>query len=260
MFPFIRIRMDEEHKHHKSQSMKKHKASTKKNNGTMLYAVLTVAALLLLFNQWQLTQLAQYTPHTLKTSSSARISLSGGDLDNVNVENLKSTAQTIAAVFPLNKIKTAQDAIDIMISQGTPEYGQELGISYDDPTKALDTLSKKVYYEEEASIKNEPDNWERYLHLAARPSGISCEFCCGVGPQGITANGQMRCGCAHNPGLLGLTMWLIRHTDMNDGEILREVMRWKTLWFPKPMIETALKITGGDASALADAPGMVGGC
>ncbi|MDP7466682.1 MAG: hypothetical protein QGF25_00350 [Candidatus Woesearchaeota archaeon] len=255
--------MDEghKHKHHDGVHSTHHKSHPKKDDRTMLYVCLTVAAVLLLFNQYQLSQLSHYAPASSGSyTPGQKISLSGGDLENVNVENLKSTAQTIAAVFPLDEVNSAQDAINMMVPTGIPSYGQEMGVTFDDAQGSLDVIAKKVYYEELALIKAEPENWERYLHLAARPSGIDCEFCCGIGAQGITANGEMKCGCAHNPGLLGLTMWLIRHTDMNDGEIMREVMLWKTLWFPRGMIETALKITGGDASALADAPGMVGGC
>ena len=50
------------------------------------------------------------------------------------------------------------------------------------------------------------------------------------------------------------------NTDYSDAEILREVMRWKTLFFPKNMIELGTSLAGGDTSALNNLPGMVGGC
>ena len=53
---------------------------------------------------------------------------------------------------------------------------------------------------------------------------------------------------------------LVSHADMTDAEVLREVMRWKALWFPKNMVEIGMKISGGDSSVLNDVPTMVGGC
>jgi hypothetical protein len=52
----------------------------------------------------------------------------------------------------------------------------------------------------------------------------------------------------------------MKNTDYSDGEILREAMKWKALWFPKNMIELGMTVAGGDTSALANLPGMVGGC
>ena len=105
-----------------------------------------------------------------------------------------------------------------------------------------------------------PEVWKRYLNLAARPTGISCEYCCGIGAQGISANGELRCGCAHNPAVQSIAMGLMLNTDYSDAEVLREVMRWKTMFFPKNMVSLALDVAGKDASALESLPGMVGGC
>jgi len=50
------------------------------------------------------------------------------------------------------------------------------------------------------------------------------------------------------------------NTDYSDAEVLREVYRWKTLWFPKDMVGLALEIAGGNTDVLNELPGMVGGC
>ena len=55
-------------------------------------------------------------------------------------------------------------------------------------------------------------------------------------------------------------MGLMLNTDYSDAEVLREVMRWKTMFFPKNMVSLALDVAGKDASALESLPGMVGGC
>jgi len=69
----------------------------------------------------------------------------------------------------------------------------------------------------------------------------------------------LRCGCSHNPAVQAISMWLIKNTDYSDAEIVREVMMWKSLWFPKNMIELGTKLSGGDVD-LNSLPGMVGGC
>ena len=89
---------------------------------------------------------------------------------------------------------------------------------------------------------------------------MSCEYCCGVGPIGIDSRGNSRCGCQHNPALLSIGLWLTANTDYSDGEILREVMRWKTLFFPQKMVEQGMSLAGADAQTIANLPGMVGGC
>ena len=218
--------------------------------------VVIVLALLVLFNQWQIASIS-------KASVSAgftRMSFAGNtDLDKVDVTQIQSTAQAVAALFPVNEIKTTQDAINIMIPTGTPDYGQAMGVSFDDPLNSLNFM-EKAYPALKQQAQQNPEIWQRYLNLAAAPRGISCEFCCGVGAQGIDAKGNMRCGCNHNPAIQSLTMWLMMNTDYSDAQVLKEVMRWKSLWFPRNMVELATKIGGGDTSVLQDLPGMVGGC
>lgn len=226
--------------------------------------LLIAIAALLLFNQYQIgtvtAMLGVSVPLNIGSSSST-FYLSSGDVDlsSVDVTQIESTAQGIAALFPMGDIKTTDDAIAVMIPSGTPEYGEAMGITYDDPVTALSKL-EAAYPVLKQQAKENNDIWSRYLALAAAPRGISCEFCCGVGPQGVDASGNSKCGCAHNPAVQSVTLWLMINTDYSDAEVLREVYRWKSLWFPKNMVSLALQIAGGDTSVLADLPGMVGGC
>jgi len=181
------------------------------------------------------------------------------DISKIDLSSIKSTGQSLAVLFPLDKIKTQQDAISLLIPTGTPEYGDALGVSFDDPVGSLDKLSRQIYPQIKAELKRNPELWKRYINLATKPVGISCEFCCGVGPIGISSNGELRCGCSHNPAVQAISMWLIKNTDYSDAEIVREVMMWKSLWFPKNMIELGTKLSGGDVD-LNSLPGMVGGC
>ncbi len=204
-----------------------------------------IVAILLILNQFIISDINQFGT-TGKVVSVSEIS------------QIKTTSQAVALLFPVEEIQNDQDAINMMISQGTPEYGGAMGITFDDPVGSMNLLANN-YNTVKADIKqNYPEVWERYLNLATKPVGISCEFCCGVGPVGITSSGELRCGCAHNPAIQALTMLLMKDTDYDDVEVLREAMKWKSVWFPKDMVGLALKASGGQIET--DLPGMVGGC
>ncbi|MDO8660280.1 MAG: hypothetical protein Q7K43_00175 [Candidatus Woesearchaeota archaeon] len=230
---------------------------------TMIYAIMGVAAILILFNWAQIWSLS--TTISPQTSFSAKFSspvfASSGSLDDVDISTIQNTAQAVNALFPLKDIKSADDAIKVMIPSGPAVWASELGISYDDPVTALNFLAQKLYPAMKSDLQqNAPELWKRYLDLATKPVGISCEYCCGVGPVSVTPRGELTCGCAHNPAVHAVTMYLMKNTKMSDAEILQEVMKWKSLWFPKDMVGLALKLSGGDTSALKNVPGMVGGC
>lgn len=187
-----------------------------------------------------------------------QVALGGsGDLSDVNIDDIKSTAQGVAAIMPIDQIKVPEDAIKVMVPSGTPEYGEAMGVSFDDPINSLATLANAQVALLDGLT---PEQKERFIALASKPVGISCEYCCGLQAIGIRDDGSSSCGCQHNPALLSVTMWLMQNTEYSDAEILREVYKWKTLFFPKNMVDLAVKISGGDASVLEDLPSMVGGC
>ena len=119
-----------------------------------------------------------------------------------------------------------------IIPTGVPAvYGAELGISYNDvsasnPRLADATIAKLRQYE---NIELSGDLMNRYIRIA---SSISCEYCCGAKAL-IFSNGQRACGCAHSYAMRGLAKYLLKnHPDMSDKEILSELGKWKTLFFP----------------------------
>ncbi len=223
--------------------------SSKAKIGSIFFVFVIIIAGLMLFNQWQINSISNnlITGRTIYSGSVGSVDLSG----------ITSTAQSIAALFPIDEIKTSQDAIDVMIPTGTPDYGEAMGISFDDPVSSLAKMAKA----QRALLQGlSPEEKTRFINLASQPVGISCEYCCGVGPVGIRSDGSSSCGCQHNPALLSLTMWLMQNTDYTDAEIVKEALKWKTLFFPKNMVNLASQIAGGDTSVLKDLPGMVGGC
>ncbi|MBS3174429.1 hypothetical protein J4440_00950 [Candidatus Woesearchaeota archaeon] len=231
--------------------MRKQKKSLLSEN--YLFLILGIIAILLVFNQVNVSALNS----ALSTTSKFK----GGnvDLSKVDITDIKSTAQGMTLLFPLDKIKTQEDAISAIIPTGTPDYGEAMGVSFDDPVNSMEKMAK-AYLALKSQAQQNQEIWQRYLNLAAKPTGISCEYCCGIGAQGIDSKGNSRCGCQHNPALQSVTIWLMINTEYSDAEVLKEVYKWKALFFPKDMVGLAIKISGGDDSVLEDLPGMVGGC
>ncbi len=225
--------------------------------------LLTLAVIGMIANQYLISSVSADLGNGYFFGASAKSftgTAGGKDLSKLDVSTLKSTAHTVAAVFSLDSVQTSDDAIAVMFPSGMPDYGQALGVSFEDPVGSLSTLAS-MYPGLKAEVqKSKPEAWQRFLKLALQPVGISCEFCCGVGPIGINKAGDLACGCQHNPALLSVALYLTAYTDYNDGEILKEVMKWKTLFFPKNMVELGLTVAGKDASQLKELPGMVGGC
>ncbi|MBI5391763.1 hypothetical protein HZB00_02050 [Candidatus Woesearchaeota archaeon] len=222
------------------------------------YMVVLVAiiGILLAFNQYQLATLS---PGSTFGVSSSSIPLEGG----FKVKNPTGDA--------------VQDAINTIITTGTPTYGPELGVTFDDPVKSLNILASLHGKLPTASLT--PQEKERYIAVGTK---ISCEFCCGA-PSVVDQQGRDLCGCAHAQSFMGLSKYLIKnHPDWSNEQILTELTKWKSLYYPKNMVEKAAaliqnklpltpealndpkllnKISAGDASKIGEAlPAMVGGC
>ena len=179
-----------------------------------------------------------------------------------------------------------EDAIKLAISQGVPEiYGEELGVSFDEVQKAINVIKQfDPTYGKQKIVLGGADK-QRYIDVGMK---IACEYCCGA-KSIITADGQAACGCAHSSAMRGLTAYLLQNhgSEYTNDEILREIARWKAMFFPKQMIQklakqlqgedftpdTASLVLGVDLpdygqgsknaplpSDLKNLPNMVGGC
>ncbi|NOZ81342.1 MAG: hypothetical protein GXP63_06755 [DPANN group archaeon] len=225
-----------------------------------LLGLMIAAVFLLSLNQLQIASVSSMIGSAAETGGRTVGSGGTADLSGVDINAIRSTGETVASVFPVEDIVTSDDAIAIMFPSGTPEYGADLGVSFDDPVASLAVLAKMYPGLKQEVQSKDPAAWQRYMNLASKPVGISCEYCCGLKAVGIDKNGNSACGCQHNPALLSVALYLTAYSDYSDAEILREVMQWKTLFFPKNMIELGMTVAGGDTSRLTDLPGMVGGC
>ena len=112
-------------------------------------------------------------------------------------------------------------------------YGAELGVSYDDISpndqQRADAAIRKLAMLD-TSIELSGADLERYIAIGSK---ISCEYCCGA-ESIIFSNGQPACGCAHSYAMRGVAKYLItKHgSEYTDDQILEELGKWKTLFFP----------------------------
>ncbi len=223
--------------------------------GTMLLVLTAIAAVFLLINQWQIMGLAS----AIGGSSSSSAASKGTKL------SVKLSGDFV------------QDAIKAVISTGTPAYGAEIGVSFDDPVNSLNILAKLDGQIPTNSLTAEEK--ARFINIGTK---ISCEFCCGA-PSVIDSSGRDLCGCAHAASFRGLAKYLIKNhpTEWTDDQILLELTKWKALYYPKNMVEKAVaalqngleltpavlndrdllkKVKVGDTTSIGELPSMVGGC
>lgn len=212
---------------------------TKDNSSNTIITVLIIALLtLVMFNQYNIAQIgSELSAPTTSSAAVAQVQLSGDPL---------------------------QDAINVAIPTGTPEiYGNEIGVSFDDPIASLDILDS---YDRRALAIDfntmTDEQKQRYIYVGQR---TTCEYCCGA-TSNVFKDGRPACGCAHSAAMRGVAKYIITEhgAEYTDDQIITEMNRWKALFFPKQTIQKVLAAqqeTGQlDASALNDLPGMVGGC
>lgn len=164
-----------------------------------------------------------------------------------------------------------------ILPKGVPKiYGEELKVSFDDvkigdPVKA-DLTIKKMGAQDDLALSGE--SLTRYIKIASQ---ISCEYCC-TAQAIIFSDGKAACGCAHSAAMRGLAKYLInRHgPEFSDDQILEELGKWKTLFFPANILAKAvvlkeknielnyINLTSnkyrGIEKGSAGSGGMVGGC
>ncbi|KHO46228.1 MAG: hypothetical protein QS98_C0004G0004 [archaeon GW2011_AR3] len=180
-----------------------------------------------------------------------------------------------------NSIGSSISDTNNIMPHGIPAiYGAELGVSFDDvsaqnPQKADATIKKLG--ELDRSLTLSGNDLERYIDIGMN---ISCEYCCGAQAV-IFQNGQAACSCAHSFAMRGLAKYLITEhgNEYTNDQILEEMGKWKTLFFPGPMTAKAKALSEKGIElnyinlasnkyrgiekglqAAADGSGMVGGC
>lgn len=155
-------------------------------------------------------------------------------LNSVLAMKMVMDSQTMAPDISEDSMSsTIMDGPDV-IPKGIPVvYGQELGLSFDDistatPQRADATIRKLGVLDKRIELSG--DLLRRYIAVARQ---ISCEYCCGA-PSIITSDGKAACSCAHSFAMRGLAKYLLQNhsNEYTDTQILEELGKWKTLFFP----------------------------
>lgn len=120
-----------------------------------------------------------------------------------------------------------QDLINNIIPKGTPWYGAEAGVSFNDP------ISAQKLWANGRSIQLDATQQQRWSRIV---NSFTCDYCCGS-PQHPTIITQ--CGCAHSAAAQGMAKWFIKNygDKYSDEQIYGEMARWYALWYPGPTIK-----------------------
>lgn len=194
-----------------------------------------------------------------------------------NIELLEAKTETIISLSKEVSSETSKEQpaeenpeqalFQELIPRGIPEvYGSELRVNFETPVQSLEVLrmldgdlypNGKLKYSQLTSSQK-----ERYVNIGM---SISCEFCCGA-ESIVFPDGRPACGCAHSAAMRGLAMHLlVNHGNKyTNAQVLDELTKWKTLFFPKQMLQKAVQLQKSDgtvnATTLNELPDMVGGC
>ena len=230
-----------EHQHHEHHGEDK----KKKTLSNVTIALLIVAIALIAFNQFRLVNLSTLPSQVQGSSGSSGSLIATG---------------------------TAIVEASSVAPKGTPDiYGKELSVNYDDvsavnPGLADQTISTLGNLDRTMTLQG--NELERYIYITSQ---ISCEYCCGaksiitrkediellnkkieeaIASGQITkadaekyrqSAGQPACGCAHSYAMRGLAKYLIQKhgSEFTDDQVLEEMAKWKTLFFPGAMAAKA---------------------
>lgn len=151
------------------------------------------------------------------------------------ISGYKSKIKSIPTISELPQQPSTGDVVkdltNNLIPRGTPWYGEQAGVSFDDPVKALTSWGKAT------SIELSPEEQKRWQRIV---NSFTCDFCCGS-PQNPTI--ITRCGCAHSRAAQGITKWFVKYygDQYTDEEIYGEAARWFAAWYPGPTIKRILQ-------------------
>ena len=165
----------------------------------------------------------------------------------INQYQINSISKNLVTNNAEKGIAVSAGSVDV-IPKGIPKiYGKELTVSFDDvsannPSKADATISVIGALDNQITLSG--DLLNRYVKIAG---SISCEYCCGAESIIFTKDagrykaGDAACGCAHSYAMRGLAKYLLKEhaSEYTDDQILEELGKWKTLFFPGVMTQKA---------------------
>ena len=226
----------------------------------VLLAAFLLASIALFFWQWNPLNATVSSPDFLQ-SNAVSVPLQSPDIFSDSNQTAKAlttgglTAGERKAVF------------EQILPRGMPSvYGNELGISFDQPEKMIAVLSKLDgdWSSQKNGIRFSDLNTTEQQRYRAIGSRIACEFCCGARTL-VAKDGKPACSCTHSAALRGLAKYLLQNhaAEFSDQQILEELTKVKTISFPKQMVQRALELKALGKSIDAETqnlPSQVGGC
>ena len=157
-----------------------------------------------------------------------------------------------------------QALLQKLIATGIPPvYGAQLQVSFDNAAAAIPRLSRF-----EQDVRPDKLTGETLRRYVAIGQSIACEFCCGVTTM-VFADGRKACACAHSAAMRGVAAYLLDNygDTMSDTQILAEVSKWKSVFFPGPTVNKYLAQSGlvspnigGQGAPVGGLQKQVGGC
>jgi len=129
----------------------------------------------------------------------------------------------------------ATDLKNNVVPHGTPFYGAEAGVSFDEPVVAQKKW--KTYIN---GIQLDAPLQQRWSKIV---NSFTCDYCCGS-PQSPTI--ITRCGCAHSYAAQGMAKWFLKNygDKYSDEEIYGEMARWYAVWYPGPTVKRIILEAG----------------
>ena len=210
------------------------------------------------FNQVQMGNLQSAHANYLLFASGPTITLDGSKAQGAIAQQQSSLGQpggAQVAQATSAPIQTASQSSQVslesiaakVIPTGVPKiYGAELGVTFADPVNSMAVLAKM---DDGNGMPDKTMN-ARYVKIGSQ---IACEYCCGANTL-VFETGQAACGCAHSYAMRGLAKYLIsKHgAEYTDEQILEELGKWKTMFFPKPILTKAVEFAtaGKDINTL----------
>ena len=215
---------EEHEKHHPHHEVHEHVQKEKMPlsfHEKLSWGFVSLIAVLILFNQMQISQ------------ASALAGFKGSGL----------TLKTSSTKTPLALTgDPTQDALAVVIPRGIPFYGEALGVSFDDPIRSLEIIAQLDPSYGRSKVQLSPEEKARYIKIGTTPT-MACEYCCGATTL-VFKDGRPACGCKHSWAMRGVAAYLIKnYPDMSDEEIMKEIAKWKGLFFPKQMIQRYIQET-----------------
>ena len=218
---------EEHEKHHPHHEVHEHAKKEKMPlsfHEKLSWGFVSLIAVLIIFNQVQISQ------------ASALLNFKGGGLTGLTLKT--SSAKTPLALTG----DPTQDALAVVIPRGTPFYGEALGVSFDDPIRSLEIIAQLDPSYGRNKVQLSQEEKERYIKIGTTPT-MACEYCCGATTL-VFKDGRPACGCKHSWAMRGVAAYLIKnYPDLSDEEIMKEIAKWKVLFFQKKMIKRYVQET-----------------